>query len=169
MQAIQAQVIHTFPVAATEESQADKGIDHPLFTCDTCGTIWRSHGRSRCPSGNCGEGTLMTLDGRQSASLFMAISHIEDECLNYTPQQWPMEFMRFRDFHLEHTPWYDGTNRRLIQACYERMTRALNTEAIASHEKMRQLQFAIAFFKKEYENARDDEKTFCPERAPQRG
>jgi hypothetical protein len=153
MQAIET--IHTFPVAATEESQADKGIDHPLFTCDTCGTIWRSHGRSRCPTGSCGEGTLMTLDARQSSNLFVAMYQLELIGLSFTEPQMSFEFGKFRALLRDHAPWYDSMNRRMIQACYQ--------DVLARRDTSDKAALAIAFFKVDYKWASDDAKTFCRE------
>ena len=158
MQAIQVtETIHTFPVAATEESQADKGIDHPLHTCDTCGAIWRSHVRSRCPMGSCEEGTIMMLDARQSSNLFVAIYQLDRIDLSLTQEQMGVEFETFRVLLEEHAPWYERTNRRLIQACY------LNVRAFSACDPSDKALLAIAFFKEDYKLASDDEKTFCRE------
>jgi hypothetical protein len=149
------QAIHTFPVAATEESQADKGIDHPLHTCDTCGTIWRSHGRSRCPMGSCEEGTLMILDARQSSNLFVAMYQLELIGLSFTQPQMGFEFGKFRVLLQEYAPWYKSTNRRMIQACYQNV--------LSRGDPSDKAALAIAFFKNDYQWASDDEKTFCRE------
>ena len=153
---MQATEIHTFPVAATEESQADKGIDHPLVTCDECGTIWRSHGRSRCPMDACeGISTLMILDSRQSANLFVAMYQLDLIGLSFTEPQVSFEFGKFRALLREHAPWYDSMNRRMIQACYQDM--------LARNDKSDKAALAIAFFKVDYNWASDDAKTFCRE------
>jgi hypothetical protein len=152
---MQATKIHTFPVAAAEESQADKGIDHPLVTCDECGTIWRSHGRSHCPMGSCGEGTRMTLDAYQSSNLFVAYRQLDLIGLSFTEPQLSFELGKFRALLREHAPWYDSINRRMIQACYQNM--------LACGYKSDKAALAIAFFKHDYKWASDDEKTFCRE------
>lgn len=161
MQAIQAakpvqnDIYHTIPVAPTEESHADKGIDHPLVTCDTCGTIWRAHGRSRCPMGSCEEGTLMILDGRQSSNLYVAERQLELIELSFTEPQLSFEIGKFRALLYEYAPWYDSTNRRMIQACYKNVCERAGTSKKAA--------LAIALFKSDYQWASDDEKTFCRE------
>lgn len=141
-------------IQVTQESQADKGIDHPLLTC-ACGAIWRSHVRSFCPMGSCEEGTLMMLDARQSSNLFVAMYQLDLIGLSLTQPQMGFEFGKFRVLLQEHAPWYDSTNRRLIQACYQNVLFCGN----ASDKNA----LAIAFFKNDYLWASDDEKTFCRE------
>ena len=150
------QAVHTFPVAATEESQADKGIDHPLLTC-SCGTSWRSHVRSRCPMGSCEEGTIMMLDASQSSNLFVAINQLKLIGLSFTQPQMGFEFGKLRDLLREYAQWYESTNRRMIQACY------LNVRAFSACDPSDKAALAIAFFKNDYTWASDDEKTFCRE------
>jgi hypothetical protein len=150
------QEVHTFPVAATEESQADKGIDHPLVTCG-CGAIWRSHGRSLCPMGSCEEGTLMMLDARQSSNLFVAIYQLKLNALFFIQPQKGFEFGKFRVLLKEHAPWYDKMNRRMIQACYQ------NVRAARWSDASDRTALAIEFFKEDYKWASDDAKTFCRE------
>jgi hypothetical protein len=151
---MQATEIHTFPVAATEESQADKGIDHPLVTC-SCGTIWRARQRSRCPMGTCEEGTLMTLDARQSSNLFVAMNQLDLIGNSLIQPQLSFELGKFRDLLREYAPWYDSMNRRMIQACYQ---------SVRSYgDPSQKAALAIAFFKEDYKWASDDEKTFCRE------
>lgn len=152
---MQTTKIHAIPVAATEESQADKGIDHPLVTCDTCGAIWRAHGRSRCPMGSCEEGTLMILDGSQSSNLYVAMYQLDLIGLSFTEPQLSFEIGKFRALLYEHAPWYDSTNRRMIQACYQNVRSRADTSDKAA--------LAIALFKSDYQWASDDEKTFCRE------
>lgn len=154
---MQATEIHTIPIAATEESQADKGIDHPLVTCGECGTIWRSHGRSLCPMGSCEEGTLMILDARQSSNLFVAIYQLKLIGLSFIQPQKGFEFGKLRVLLEEHAPWYDSTNRRMIQACYQSVRAARWSDASDRSA------LAIAFFEEDYKWASDDEKTFCRE------
>ena len=155
MQAIQ--VIHTFPVEATEESQADKGINHPLVSCCECGAIWRAHGRSRCPkrsTDECGEGYRMSLTGRQNSNLYVAMSNLQHkEC--YTEEQMELQMWRFRKLLLEDAPWYDSNSRQLIQACYQNASERAGTHPNAS--------VAIAFFKEEYAFAPEEDKTVFPE------
>ena len=148
MQAIQVTQV-------TQESQADKGIDHPLQSC-SCGARWRSHVRSLCPMCSC-EGTLMMLDADQSANLFAAINQLKLIGLSLTQPQMGFEWGKFRVLLRKHTPWYDSTNRRMIQACY------LNVRVLSACDPSNKAELAIAFFKNEYMWASDEEKTFCPE------
>jgi hypothetical protein len=150
------QAVHTFPVAATEESQADKGIDHPLHTC-RCGAIWRSHVRSLCPMGSCEEGTIMILDAHQSSNLFVAIYQLKLIGLYFIQPQKGVEFGKFRVLLEEHAPWYDKMNRRMIQACYQ------NVRAARWSDPSDRTALAIEFFKNDYKLASDDAKTFCRE------
>lgn len=139
-------------IHVTQESQADKGIDHPLLTC-ACGAIWRSHVHSFCPMGSCEEGTLMILDARQSSNLFVAMYQLDLIGLSLTQPQMGFEFGKFRVLLKEHASWYDRTNRRLIQACYQNVRERGDTSDKAA--------LAIAFFKNDFLWASDDEKTFC--------
>jgi hypothetical protein len=151
MQAIQA-----IPVAATEESQADKGIDHPLQTCAACGAIWRFDGRSLCPMDSCEEGTIMILDARKSLNLFVAIYQLElIGGLSFIQPQKGFELGKLRVLLEKHAPWYDRMNRRMIQACYQRVR--------SRDDPSNKAALAIAFFKNDYTWASDDKNTFCPE------
>jgi hypothetical protein len=151
------QAIHTFPVAATEESQADKGIDHPLQTCGVCGAIWRARDRSRCPMDSCEEGTIMMLDASQSSNLFIAIYQLKLIGLSFTQPQMGFEFGKFRDLLRKNAQWYESTNRRMIQACY------LNVRAFSACDPSDKTALAIEFFKNDYMWASDDKETFCRE------
>ena len=148
MQAIQ-------PIQATqvtEESQADKGIDHPLQSCRCA--IWRSRVRSLCPMGSC-VGTLMMLDADQSANLFAAINQLKLIGLSLTQPQMGFEWGELRVLLEKHAPWYDRTNRQMIQACY------LNVRVLSACDPSNKTELAIAFFKEDYKWASDVE-TFCP-------
>jgi hypothetical protein len=142
-------------IQATEESQADKGIDHPLLTCG-CGTIWRFHGRSLCPMDSCEEeGTLMILDARKSSNLFVAIYQLElIGKLSFIQPQKGFELGKLRVLLEEYAPWYDRMNRRMIQACYQR---------VRSRSACDKTALAIEFFKNDFMWASDDENTFCRE------
>lgn len=163
MQAIQAiqatepaqiDICHTIPVEPTEESQADKGIDHPLVSCGECDAVWRSHGRSRCPMCGEDEGYRLSLTARQYSNLYVAMSNLQTkEC--YTEEQMELQMYRFRNLLLEEAPWYDMNSRQMIQACYD-----LVCERAGAHPNAA---VAIAFFKEEYAFAPEEEKTFCPE------
>ena len=140
----------------TEESQADKDINYPLVTCDTCGAIWRSHEQSRCPMDACeGMSTLMILDARQSSNLFVAMYQLELIGLSFTEPQLSFEIGKFRALLNDHAPWYDCMNRRMIQACYQNLR--------SRDDKSDKAALAIALFQSDYKWASDDEKTFCRE------
>jgi len=160
MQAIQAiqaaaPIVHTIPVAPTEESQADKGIDHPLFSCGECDTVWRSHGRSRCPMCAEDEGTHFSLTGCQNSNLYVAMRGLEETGLSYTEEQLERSMWRFRNLLREEAPWYNETSRQMIQACYECFLRR-------DREDLR-VALAIHFFKEEFKYAPEEDNTFCPE------
>ena len=139
-------------IQVTEESQADKGIDHPLQSCRCA--IWRSRVRSLCPMGSC-EGTLMMLDADQSANLFAAINQLKLIGLSLTQPQMGFEWGELRVLLEKHAPWYDSTNRRMIQACYQ------NVRFCGDASDKNAL--AIDFFKNDYLWASDEKNTFCPE------
>jgi hypothetical protein len=149
-------IIVTVP---TEESQADKGIDHPIVLCEKCGTRWRSHVQSLCPTDTCEEelGVRMFLTGRQNSNLYVAVHNMDDLfplCL--TQPQMGFEFGKFRALLYEDAPWYDRTNRQMVQACYQSICDRMEGPSL-------QYELAIAFFKEDYKWASDDKKTFCPE------
>ena len=158
MQAIQviqaAETIHVIPVEATEESQADKGIDHPLVSCGECGAVWRSHGRSRCPMCAEDEGYRMSLTSRQNSNLYVAMCGLEETDLSYTEEQLERSMWRFRNLLREEAPWYNETSRQMIQACYECFLR---------HTPSLRVALAIHFFKEEFKYAPEEDNTFCPE------
>jgi hypothetical protein len=157
MQAIEATatVYHTIPVSATEESQADKGIDHPLVFCDECDTVWRSHGRSRCPTCARQEGTHFSLNADQNSNLYQAMCGLEETGLSYTEEQLEHSMWRFHNLLREEAPWYNETSRQMIQACYECFLRL-------DRENLR-VALAIHFFKEEFKYAPEEDNTFCPE------
>jgi len=159
MQAIQviqaAETIHVIPVEATEESQADKGIDHPLVSCGECGAVWRSHGRSRCPMCAEDEGYRMSLTSRQNSNLYVAMCGLEETGLSYTEEQLERAMWRFRNLLREEAPWYNETSRQMIQACYESF-------CLREGESLR-VALAIHFFKEEFKYAPEEDNTFCPE------
>ena len=149
-----AQIESSRPVEPTEESQADKGIDHPLVSCGTCGAVWRAHERSICPMGACEEGVRLSLGARKWSNLYVAMSNLEHkEC--YTEEQMDLQMWRFRNVLREDAPWYDMNSRQMIQACYELVSARGGAHPNAA--------VAIAFFKEEYAFAPEEEKTFCPE------
>jgi hypothetical protein len=146
--------LYQLPVEPTEESQADTGIDHPLVSCSDCGAIWRSHGRSKCPMGGCGEGYRLSLTARQNSNLYVAMSNLEHkEC--YTEAQMELQMWRFRNVLREDAPWYDMNSRQMIQACYQNVSERAGTHPNAA--------VAIAFFKEEFEFAPEEDNTVFPE------
>ena len=97
----------------------------------------------------------MMLDADQSANLFAAINQLELIGLSLTQPQMGFEWGKFRALLHEHAPWYDRTNRQMIQACY------LNVRVLSACDPSDNAALAIAFFKEDYKWASDVE-TFCP-------
>jgi hypothetical protein len=142
-------------IQATEESQADKGIDHTLHTCGNCATIWRSRGYTLCPTCAGHVGNILFLDYDQRIDLRDAVFDQRKIRASYTQEQMGHALGEFRALLEEYAPWYDRTNRKLIQACHGDLCRSGGTSSKSA--------LAIHFFKEEWARASDDEKTFCPE------
>ena len=151
MQSIQA----AEPVVPTEESQADKGINHTLFTCRQCATVWRSRGYTRCPTCVRDVGTIFCLDHSQCGDLNDAAFDQKKVRPTYTIEQLEHAMGEFRVLLDEYAPWYDRTSRKMIQACHGYL--------VASGGTSSKVALALHFFKEEWTRASDDEKTFCPE------
>jgi len=149
-------------IQATEESQADKGIDHTLHTCDKCATVWRSRGYTLCPTCALSVGTILFLDYDQKVDLSDAVFDQKEIRAIYTSEGWVYtkeqlrrarnEFCALLD---EYAPWYNKTSRKMIQDCH----RFLCTTSGTSPKEA----LAIHFFKEEWARAPEEEKTFCPE------
>lgn len=141
------------PVTPTRESQADKGIDHPLCSCEYCDTVWRSHEITRCPSCAREVGTYLVLDQEQTDDLMEALSYLDQPApFDVETETTEREAYEFQCLLETHAPWYRlNCCRMTIQACYEAL------RARPSHPNV---DFAIAFFRAEYEFAEDDEMTF---------
>jgi hypothetical protein len=153
-ESVQTDIIYTVPVEPTEESQADKGIDHPLVSCGECDAVWRAHGRSRCPMCAEDEGYRMSLTARQNSNLFVAMSDLKTK-ESYTQEQMDLQIWRFRNLLREEAPWYDINSRQMIQACYEYVSARVGAHPAAP--------VAIALFKEDFEFAPEEEKTVFPE------
>lgn len=147
-------------IQATEESQADKGIDHTLHTCGECDTKWRSHPFTLCPMCGLDVGTILFLDYNQRHHLHRA-AYAQEEPLPKTKEQLGPALEAFRALLDKsalldkHTPWYDKTSRKMIQACYQNLCTAGGTSP--------KIALAIHFFEQEWKSAPEEEKTFCPE------
>lgn len=142
-------------IQATEESQADKGIDHTLFTCGKCATVWRSRGFTRCPTCDGHVGTILFLDDDQRSDLHETAYRSGIGRPPYTTEQVNCALDEFRALLDTYAPWYDKTSRKMIQACYSTLCVSGGTSP--------KVALAIYFFKEEWTRASDDEKTFCPE------
>jgi len=142
------------PVMPTEESQADKGIDHPLWSCSDCDTVWRSHECMRCPGCAREVGSRFILNEEQTSDLLDAVVDLDESVPTWDEQKKDHAMWEFRNLLRTHVPWYDMNSRQTIQACYEALC------ARAQHLK---ILFAISFFQDEYTHAPEEEKTFCPE------
>jgi len=145
---------YILPVKPTEQSQADKGIDHTLVTCD-CGTTWRSRVRSLCPT--CGqEGNLFALDARQNSNLFVAVYDQEVTTPSYTKQKLKDALEKFRALLRENAQWYDRNSRKMIQACHTSLCLRGGTSSKAA--------LAMTFFEEEFACAPEEPNTFCSEK-----
>lgn len=155
MQSIEA--IHAFPAPEmpTEESQANKGIAHPLVSCSKCETIWRSHGPSLCPKCGCRVGTSLLLDKEQCADLFEAVLCQKLIGLSLIEPQRGFEFGKFRVLLRKHAPWYDYKDRKIIQACHRDICLYGGSSLKAN--------LAMAFFEHDYRWSSDAKGAFCPE------
>ena len=151
---VQTDICHTSPVMPTEESQADKGIDHPLVSCGECDAVWRAHGRSRCPMCGEDEGYRMSLTARQCSNLHMAMSDLPYKEF-YSEAQLDLAMWRFRNLLRAEAPWYDINSRQTIQACYVYVSVRMGAHLAAD--------VAIALFKEDFEFAPEEEKTVFPE------
>ena len=152
MQAVQENIQY---VESTEESQADKGIDHPLVSCGDCGAIWRSHVCSLCPMCAVEVGDRFLLDEDQEWDLMEAVLSLEETTLSFTQEQLDLQMWRFRNLLCNQAPWYNMNSRRMIQACYQNLCTRGGTNPKAA--------LAIAFFKEEFVFAPEEEKTVFPE------
>jgi hypothetical protein len=157
MQAIQATECTAFPAPEmpTEESQADKGIAHPLVSCSKCDTIWRSHMPSLCPKCGCRVGERQLLEREQFKDLFEAVGYQKLIGLSLTEPQRGFEFGKFRVLLRKYAPWYDYKNRRMIQACHRDICLYGGSSLKAN--------LAMAFFEHDYRWSSDEKGTFCPE------
>ena len=145
------------PVMPTEESQADKGIDHPIVSCWQCDTEWRSHELSRCPYCARQVGAPRELDGMEKWELMEAILHLDGEkTFDYNTECDTWEFHLLLEEHASR--WYDMSSRAIIQACYFAL---LKHQALLerTHPK---IAFALAFFRAEYDEASDSEMMYNP-------
>ncbi len=155
MQVAQVSIQAIVPVMPTEESQADKGIDHPLWSCWDCDTVWRSHERTRCPGCARHVGNRSILDEAQESELLLAVYGLPETGLSYTEEQLEHAMWRFRNLLREHASWYDMNSRQMIQACYESLC--------VCGEMSLKVALAIHFFKEEYAYSPEEDNTFCPE------
>lgn len=145
---------HHVPVTPTEESQADKGIDHSLWSCWECDTVWRSHELTRCPRCARHVGQHLVLDEMQAWELVEAVSYLDETLTFYNEQQWEHEAWKFRNLLCEHASWYNMNSRQTIQACYEELCKR------AQHPKVA---LAVAFLKEDFTFCPEEDNTFCPE------
>ena len=144
MQAIQdTQIGYHVPVMPTEDSQSDKGIHHPILSCWDCDTVWRSYEPSRCPGCARYVGAQRVLDEKETQELMLAISQLEEEAKfdginGYDSWEFDSALNQYA------ARWFSIDSRIIIQACYVALLRQ------ATNPKV---EFAIEFFKAEYEFA----------------
>jgi shikimate kinase len=141
-------------IQATEESQADKSIDHTLHTCGTCGGVWRSKGYTLCAFCAGDVGTMLFLDYDQRGHLHDA-AYKQKEPLPQTKEQLGHALDEFRALLRKRALWYDKTSRKMIQACHRDLCTAGGTSP--------KIALAIHFFKEEWKLAPEEKNTFCPE------
>jgi len=142
-------------IQATEESQADKGIDHTLFTCGECATVWRSRGFTLCPTCALDVGEILFLNYDQRGNLHDAAHNQRTVHSSYTNEELGRALDAFRALLDEYAPWYDRTSRKLIQTCHRDLCQSGGTSS--------KVALAIHFFKEEWKSAPEEEMTFCPE------
>ena len=160
-QATQIGIGHYVPVMPTDESQADKGIDHPIVSCWKCDTEWRSHELSRCPGCARQVGAPRELDGTEKEELMDAIMHLDGEkTFDYNTECDTWEFHLLLEKHASR--WYDMSSRIIIQACYLSL---LKYQLRRPHPK---IAFALAFFRAEYDEASDSEMMYDPNKDPEK-
>ena len=154
----QISIGHYVPVMPTEESQADKGIDHPIVSCWKCDTEWRSHELSRCPGCARQVGAPRVLDGTEKWDLMEAVSYLDErKTFDYDTEYETWEFHLLLEKHASR--WYDMSSRIIIQACYFALLKR------APHPKVA---FAIDFFRAEYDEATDSEMMYDPNKDPEK-
>ena len=150
IQAIQARQIGiqaTVPVMPTEESQSDKGIDHPIQSCWDCNAVWRSYEPSRCPGCARHVGDHWDANEEETSSLMYAVALLSEERIERASEY---ETWAFGNILRENVIFYNETCRRTIQTCYEALLKQPSNPKVA---------FAIGFFKEAYLQAPEDEMT----------
>jgi len=151
VQTTQISIVHNaVPVMPTDESQADTGIDHPMVFCDHCDTTWRSHGPSRCPRCARCVGIPYLLHPDEEEELMAVVSRMEENAVFDGDEE--IHTQKFRDMIMEHmSDWYAINCRLSNQLCYE---------ALRKRERNTKIEFALAFFMAEYENAPEIETMY---------
>ena len=142
--------VHSGYYMPTKESQADKGIDHPLVTCDECNTAWRSYVAAWCP--HCVRvSSNFILHEDETRGLMEAISYLNEDLTFHAEME--RVTWEFRNLLMRHAAWYDMNSRVVIQACY--MT-------LLEQDLHPKVAYAIAFFMAEYEKAPEDGLMYNP-------
>jgi len=146
------------PVMPTEESQADKGIDHPIVSCSYCDAEWRSYTLSRCPCCARECGAQRMLDENEMWDLMEAVCDLdESKTFDYNTECDTWEFHLLLQKHA--SQWYDMSSRVIVQACYFAL---LEHQKLLERNPHPKIAFALAFFKEEYAEASDSEMMYNP-------
>jgi hypothetical protein len=143
MQAIES--THIGYYAPSKESQADKGIDHPLIACNNCNIAWRSYTHMHCPSCMRGVGSYFILYENEIRDLMEAVSYLDEDASFHAEMEYVTR--KFRNLLTQYTTWYHMDSRVIIQACY--MT-------LCQQDWNLKVAYAIAFFMEEYSKAPED-------------
>ena len=140
------------PVMPTDESQADKGINHPIVSCWDCDTEWRSYTPSRCPGCACYCGVPRVLSEKEMEELMEAISYLDEtKTFDYNTECDTWEFHTLLEKYA--SCWYDMSCRVIVQACYL---------ALLQQDPHPNIAFALAFFQEEYALASESETMYDP-------
>jgi hypothetical protein len=135
----------------SKESQADKGIDHPVIACNTCNIAWRSYTPMQCPICPRGVGAYFILYENEIVELMNAVSYLEEDVLFHAETE--RVTWKFRNLLKQHTTWYKMNSRVIIQACYMTLRQKDWNPKVA---------YAIEFFMSEYAAAPEDVFMYTP-------
>lgn len=138
-------------IEPTEESQADKGIGHPLVTCDECNTAWRSYVAAWCPHCTRRVSSNFILHEDETRGLMEAVSYLNEDVMFHAETEYVT--WEFRNLLMRYASWYDMNSRVVIQACYF---------ALQQRDPNPKVAYAIAFFMAEYAEAPEDSLMYNP-------
>ena len=131
-------------IQAIQATQADKGIDIPLVSCNECHAVWHSVECERCPLCAQNVGVHSKATEEQTKWLMYAVSRLDEERIQRASEY---ETWAFGEILHEHVPFYNEMCRLTIQVCYEVLLKMPSTLKVA---------FAMEFFKEAYLQAPED-------------